>query len=126
MQPRPQTRKEFAKANKISKSADKFNDLLNEVSSCPRPIPLPKPAALRKHNVTCHPTTQVPDQFKAELIMVRLSLLEGVGEPQKKRGSKLSQEIDGLCTWAVNLQPCWVRAAPPPPSVASDITTPLP
>ena len=116
MFPRPQTRKEFAKANKISKSAEKFKDLLKEVSSCPRPTPLPKPAALHKHNVTCRPTAQAPDQYKAELIMVRLSLLEGVGEPQKKRGSKLSQEIDELCTQAVSLQPCWVRAAPTPPS----------
>ena len=48
--------------------------------------------------------------FKAELIMVRLCLLEGVAEKQKRRGSKLSQEIEELCTMAVNLQPCWVCA----------------
>ncbi|KAJ1473964.1 hypothetical protein T484DRAFT_1834158 [Baffinella frigidus] len=77
-----ETRKEFAKANKISKSAEKFKELLKEV----------------------------PDAFKTELIMVRLSLLEGVAENQKKRGSKLSQEIDDLCTTAVNLQPCWLYA----------------
>ncbi|KAJ1475353.1 hypothetical protein T484DRAFT_1909817, partial [Baffinella frigidus] len=77
-----ETRKEFAKCNKLSKSAEKFKALLKEV----------------------------PDAFKTELIMVRLSLLEGVAENEKKRGSKLSQEIDDLCTTAVNLQPCWLSA----------------
>ena len=91
----------------------------------PTPHPTTEPVALHKRNVTCYPTIQVPDQFKTELIMVRLFLLEGVGEPQKKRGSKLSQEIDELCTLAVNLQPCWVRAAPPPPADALELTTPL-
>ncbi|KAJ1475351.1 hypothetical protein T484DRAFT_1909815, partial [Baffinella frigidus] len=77
-----ETRKEFAKCNKLSKSAEKFKARLKEV----------------------------PDAFKTELIMVRLSLLEGVAENEKKRGSKLSQEIDDLCTTAVNLQPCWLYA----------------
>ncbi|KAJ1475339.1 hypothetical protein T484DRAFT_1968361 [Baffinella frigidus] len=77
-----ETRKEFTKCSKIPKSAEKFKALLKEV----------------------------PDAFKTELVMVRLSLLEGVADNEKKRGSKLSQEIDDLCTTAVNLQPCWVYA----------------
>ena len=55
---------------------------------------------------------QVPDDFKAELIMVRLSLFESVAEGHKKKGSKVSNEIDELCFMVLELQPCWVLARP--------------